>query len=152
MAHSDNFQQPYVLSEIPHSSSSEGAIPLLSRLRDPKPNQPHDPSQQNRSRCRKLKPHATNKTSRRHNHPPRISSQRRAILKSLINEPNLPKPIHSRIHEPHRRRIDTAQTRREPPVASERLPQTHRAGVQCQARGEDGDVTDHGAGGGGEVG
>lgn len=152
MADSDNFQQPDVLSETLHSSSFEDSNPSRSRLRDPKPYQSHDPSQQNGSRCRKFEPHTTNKTSRRHHHPPRIPPQRRPILKRFINEPNLPQPIHRRIHQTHRRRIHAAQTRREPSVASERLPQTHGAGVQCQAGGEDGDVTDHGAGGGGEVG
>ena len=74
---------------------------LLSRssFYNCKPDKPHYSSQDNGSRRRKFEPHAPNEARRTNYNPPRLLSKGRAVLISLVDVPNLPKPVYCGIHK-----------------------------------------------------
>ena len=102
-------------------------------------------------------PAPANVTRRRHNNPPRVISQTGTPLESLVDPTNLPEPVHCRVNQTNRRRIDPPERAPHPPPTTDGTPDTHGAVDSNEAGDEDANIAKQGtesrmvpAAGGGE--
>jgi hypothetical protein len=105
----------------------------------------------NRNSRRDLKPSRLSISQRRHNNPPRI--QRQALPLTILRRqvPNLPQPIHSREHQPHRRSIDPPQRTHNGGFRPQKPPQRLHARSQDDAGDKDANEAEECADEGGDV-